>query len=111
MQQKIATQSKALETAMKLEASPVGEYAAEMNQIQVQFSNLMQQLQDIKKAKEYCDDIWFTHFHTSKHTKDTCPTFWNYLLSRAPSLLSGVGAPWCHIFQVYRHSHKNCDDI
>ena len=34
MQQRIVTQSEALETAMKLEASPVGESAVEMNQIQ-----------------------------------------------------------------------------
>ena len=34
MQQVIATQSKDLETAMKLEASPVGESTVGMNQIQ-----------------------------------------------------------------------------
>ena len=48
MQQKIATQSEALEIAMKLEASPVGESVVGMNQIQVQLANLTIQLQDIK---------------------------------------------------------------
>ena len=60
MQQKIATHSKALETVMKLEASPVGESAVGMNQIQAQVANLMLQLQDIKKAKENHHDIWCT---------------------------------------------------
>ena len=45
MQQKIATQSEALETAMKLEASPVGESAVKMNHIQAQLANLTLQLQ------------------------------------------------------------------
>ena len=98
MQQNIVTQSKALETTMKLEASPEGETAVGMNKIQAQLANLTLQLQDIKKTKEDCDDIRCTHFHANRHTKDTCPTFRNYLLSGAPSPLSGAGAPWCRIF-------------
>ena len=46
-----------------------------MNQIQAQLANLMLQLKDIKKAKEYHDDIWHTRFHGSGHTKHTCLTF------------------------------------
>ena len=44
MQQNIPTQSEDLETAMKLEASPVGESTVEMNQIQAQLANPMLQL-------------------------------------------------------------------
>ena len=94
---------------MKLEASPVGESAIEMNQIQAQLANLTLQLQDIKKAKEYRDDLWCTRCHAGRHTKDTCSKFWNYLLSRAPNLLSCVSVPWCHICQVYGHRHENYD--
>ena len=75
MQQKIATQSEALEITMKLEASPIGETAVEMNQIQEQLANLTLQLQDIKKDKEYHDNLWCTRCHAGGHTKDTCPTF------------------------------------
>ena len=75
MQQNIMTQSESLETAMKLEASPVWESTVEMNQIQAQLANLMLQLQDIKKDKEYRDDLWCTHFHEDGHMKDTCLTF------------------------------------
>ena len=50
------TESEALETAMKLKASPVGETVVGMNQIQAQLANLMLQLQDIKKDKEYHDE-------------------------------------------------------
>ena len=60
MQKKTATQSEALETAMKLEASQVGETAIGMDQIQAQLANLTLQLQDIKKAKEDCEYIWCT---------------------------------------------------
>ena len=44
MYQKIAMQSEALEIAMKLEASPIGESAVGMNQIHVQLANLTLQL-------------------------------------------------------------------
>ena len=40
MQQNIGTQSEALEIAMKLETSPVGENAVSMNQIQTQLGNM-----------------------------------------------------------------------
>ena len=52
MQQKIVLQTEALELAMKLESTPVGETSAGMMQIQSQLSNLTLQLQDIKKGKE-----------------------------------------------------------
>ena len=68
-------QSEALEIAMKLEVSLVGETMVEMNQIQAQLANLTLQLQDSKKGKEYCDDLWCNQFHEGRHTKDTCPTF------------------------------------
>ena len=50
-------QSEALEITMKFEALSVGETAVGMNQIQEQLVNLMLKLQDIKKAKEYHDDL------------------------------------------------------
>ena len=98
MQQKIATQSEALEIVVKLEALPVGETAVGMNQIQAQLANMMLQLQDIKKAKEYHDKLWCTRCHVYVNTKDTCSTFWNYLLLGSPNPLSCDGIPWCCIF-------------
>ena len=75
MQQNIATQSEALEIAMKLEASPIGENVVGMNQIQVQLENLTLQLQDIKKVKENHEYIWCTRCRTDGHTKDNFPDF------------------------------------
>ena len=72
MQKKIATQRKALEITMKLEASLVEENAVGMNQIQTQLENLKLQLQYIKKGKEKCEDLWCTRCHVDGHTKDTC---------------------------------------
>ena len=73
---------------MKLEASPVGENAVDMNQIQVQLEKLMLQLQDIKKGKENHEDLWCTHCRADGHTKDTYPDFQNYMLYGAPKPLS-----------------------
>ena len=58
---------------MKLEASPIGETAAGMNQIQAQLANLTLQLQDIKKEKEDRKDIWCTRCRADGHTKETYP--------------------------------------
>ena len=65
------------------------------------------QLQDIKKAKEDRNDLWCTHCHADGHTKDTCPTFRNYLLSGAPNPLSYAGILWFRMCQVYGHQHEN----
>ena len=51
MQQNIVLQSEALELAINLESSPVGDTGAGMMQIQLQLANLMLQLHDIKKEK------------------------------------------------------------
>ena len=108
MQQKIMMQREALEIVMKLEASHVGENVAGVNQIQVQLENLTLQLKDIKKGKENHKDILCTHCHADGHTKDTCPTFRNYLLSGVPNPLSCGSVPWYRICQVYGHQHKEC---
>ena len=108
MQQKIMMQSEALEIAMKLEASPIGETAVGMNQIQAQLVKLTIQLQDIKKVKDEHDDLWCTQCHVDGHTKDTCPSFQNYLLLAVLNPLSCGSVAWCCICQVYGHRHEDC---
>ena len=93
MQHKTVTQREALEIAMKLEASPIGESAPGMNQIEVQLANLALQLQDIKKGKENHKYLWCTRCHVDGHTKDTCPNFQNYLLSGGMNPLSCKSVP------------------
>ena len=56
-QQRITTQVEALEIAMKLEASPIGETGIGMAQIQNQLANLTLQLQDMKKRKEVREEF------------------------------------------------------
>ena len=107
MHQNIATQNEALEMAMKLEASPIGETIVGMNQIQAQIANLTLQLQDIKKEKEEHDDLLCTRCHTYGHTKDACLNFQNYLLSGASNPFTSIGVLWCRVCQVYGHRHKN----
>ena len=88
MQQNITTQMEALELAMKLEASPIGDGVAGMIQIQSQLANLTIKLQDIKRGKEVQEDLWCTRCPTNGHTKDDCPAYMNYILSGAPNPLS-----------------------
>ena len=57
MQQNIVMQTKALELVMKLEASPSGDGATGMIQIQSQLANLTIQLQEIKRGKEVQEDL------------------------------------------------------
>ena len=88
---------------MKLEYSLLGENEIGMNQIQMQLANLTLQLQDINKGKEHHEEFWCTRCRVDGHTKDYCPNYQNYLLSRVPNPLSCGSVPWCHIFQLYGH--------
>ena len=51
MQQRIASQVEALEIAMKLESTPMGESSSGMSQILSQLTSLSLQVEDIKKEK------------------------------------------------------------
>ena len=70
LQQKIASQAKAPEIAMKLETSPIGESGIGMSQIQSQLMNLTIQLQDIKKGKDVCEEVWCNQCRSEGHNKD-----------------------------------------
>jgi hypothetical protein len=51
MQQKIASQAEALEIAMKLESTPMGESSSGMSEILSQLTSLSLQVEDMKKDK------------------------------------------------------------
>jgi hypothetical protein len=59
MQQKITSQDEALEIAMKLESTPMGESSSSMSQILSQLTSLSLQVKDMKKdkGKDKQDDI------------------------------------------------------
>jgi hypothetical protein len=60
MQQKITSQAEALEIAMKLESTPMGESSSGMSQILSQLTSLSLQVEDMKKdkGKDKREDIW-----------------------------------------------------
>jgi hypothetical protein len=60
MQQEVASQAEALEIAMKLESTPMGESNSGMSQILSYLTSLSLQVKDIKKEKgKYKrEDIW-----------------------------------------------------
>jgi len=74
-QQKVAMQAKALEIAMKLEASAIGETSIGMAQIHNQLANLTLQLQDMKKGTEVREEIWCIRCKAERHHKDKFPLF------------------------------------
>jgi hypothetical protein len=105
MQQKIASQSEALEIAMKLESTPMGESSSGMSQILSQLTSLSLQVEDIKKdkGKDKREDIWCVRCRSEGHDKEHCPVFHEYLASGAPSPLKQVTLPWC---EVCRNRHR-----
>jgi hypothetical protein len=60
MQQNIASQAEALEIAMKLESTPMGECILGMSQILSQLTSLCLQVKYMKKdkGKDKREDIW-----------------------------------------------------
>jgi hypothetical protein len=89
MQQKVASQAKALEISMKLEETPVGEFSPGMSHILNQLTSLSLKVEDMKKdkGKEKREDIWCIKCKAEGHDKENCPLFNEYLSSGAPNPL------------------------
>ena len=87
MQQKVTSQSEALEIAMRLEASPMFDSTLGMDQIQKQLVNITLELQSLKIGKEVQEEVWCTRCRTEGHSKEHYPVFPEYLVSGAPNPL------------------------
>jgi len=107
MQQNLASQSEALEIAMKLEASPVGETGAGMAQIKSQLANLSIQIKYIKKGKKR-EDVWCVTCKAEGHDRDHCPVLQEYLATGAPNPLNHGAGPWCEICRTRGHRPQHC---
>jgi hypothetical protein len=105
IQQKVASQPEALEIAMKLESSPVGDSGG-MVQVQMQLVALTIQLEELTKGKEKCEQVWCTKCRTEGHHKDECPTFMQYLVTGALNPLLGGG--YCEICKKWGHHPTEC---
>lgn len=90
---------------MKLEASPIGDTNAGMQQIHSQLTNLTLQLQDMKKSEEVCDEVWCTKSKVEGHSKKKCPIFINYIVSGAPNPLNDGSNLWCDICRTRGEHH------
>jgi DnaJ-class molecular chaperone len=101
MQQKGVSQAEALEIAMKLEASPIGETSSGMSQIQNQLTTLTLELQSMKNGKEQRyeprHEVWCTGCKGEGHDHEHCPLLCDYLNSGAPNSINQNQAPWCKI--------------
>ena len=75
MQQKVTSQSEALEIVMKLEASSLSDSTMGIDQLQKQLVNITLKLQSFKKGKEVREEVWCTRCITEGHSKEHCPVF------------------------------------
>jgi hypothetical protein len=105
MQKNISSQAEALEIAMNLESSPMGESSSSMSQILSQLTSLSVEVEDMKKekGKEKREDIWCIRCKSEGHDKENCPLFHEYLSFGALSPLKQVTLPWC---EVHRNQHR-----
>ena len=69
MQQKVADQQEALEIAMKLETTPVGDNSG-IAQIQAQLAEMDLELRDMKKGKSLQEEVWCTQCKKEGMTKN-----------------------------------------
>jgi hypothetical protein len=69
IQQKVTSQPEALEIAMKLEASPIGDMGG-MIQFQMQFNALTIQLTELTKGREKREQVWCTKCRMKGHHMD-----------------------------------------
>lgn len=69
VEKNIEPQAKALELVIKLEASPIGDNNAGMQQIQSWLINLNLHIHDMKKSKEVTEKVWCTKCKVEGHYK------------------------------------------
>ena len=94
MHQKVVLQTEALEIAMKLESSPIGDTDTGMMQIQLYMAIFMVHIQDIKRGKEVQEELWCTRCRTYMHDKDNFSTLMNYTTKRVSNPINTQGMPW-----------------
>jgi hypothetical protein len=105
IQHKVASQPEALEIAMKLESSPVGDSGG-IAQVRMQLDALMIQLTKLRTGKEKQEQVWRTKCMTKGHHKEECPTFAQYLETGAPNPLPG--GRYCEICKKRGHHPTEC---
>ena len=108
MQQKVTSQSEALEIAMRLEASLMSKSTLGMDQLQKQLVNITLELQSLKKGKEVHEEVWCTRCWTKGHSKEQCPFFTQLLASGACNPLPHIGGLWCKIYRQTGHRPQDC---
>ena len=87
--QAIETQEKALEVAMKLEATPRDDTQLGVQQIQGQLEVIHMEIQNLRKERgtESSPEIWCIRCKVNGHTKDNCLLLADYIQAKGPSAL------------------------
>ena len=122
LQQKLSTQAKALEIAMRLYETPIQDPSLGVQQIHVQLKNLCLEMQSLKQDKttrpEAREEVWCIKCKGQGDDEDYCLDFANYLAGGGPMPLrpkvqagmSLVPTLWCTICQIRgKHAIDNCN--
>ena len=87
-QQKLSTQVKALEMAMRLHETPIQDFVLGVQQIHEQLQNLCLEMKslkwDMKTQLEVHEEVWCIKCKGQGHSKDHCLVFANYLVGGGP---------------------------
>jgi hypothetical protein len=105
IQQNVPPYPKALEIAMKFESSPLADSGG-MTQVQTKLDSLTIKLVELTKWKEKQDQVWCTKCRIEGHQKDKCPSFSQYLETRASNPLPGGG--YCEICKKWGDHPTKC---
>lgn len=106
-QQRLASQAEALEAAIRMEASPIGESSTGMAEVQSQLVALTLQLQDISKQKEKREDVRCTYYRTEGNYKNQCLVLLLYMATGAPNHVGPGEGTWCELCRTRGHRPAN----
>jgi len=88
LQQKLSTQAKDLEIAMRLHESPIQDPSLRVQQIHAQLQNLSLEMQSLKQDRtarpEAHEEVWCIRCKGQGHDKDHFPVSANYLARGGP---------------------------
>jgi hypothetical protein len=105
IKQKVVLQREALDIAMKLESSPIGDGGG-MVQFQTQLVSLTIQLEKLTKGKGKQEQVHYIKCRIEGHHKDEFLEFAQYLATGAPNPLPGGG--YCEISKKWGHHLTKC---
>jgi len=91
LQEKISTQAKVMEVAMRLHETLIPNLGLGVQQIQAQVQNLCLEMHKLKQEQTPCskfwEEVWCVRCKSKGHDKDHCLVLVNFVITRGPTLV------------------------